>query len=129
MPGGFAGGRRTHAGQLVAVGLAGVLIGAILGGGVVAVGGALWNRVHGHYYRVSYENQDPRAGRGPWERPFGRRFGEDIPPGVGQLPRFCQRTDTGFRCDMPGPGSPMAPSAPTPPTAPKPLTPIPSPTS
>lgn len=122
----FGGPLRGHRGQLVAVGLAGALIGALVGGGAVAIGDSLRNH-DGHYYRVSDERRAPGDMRQRGDGPFGHRFGA---PGQGprsnRMPPSCERTDNGFRCERPGPGAGGAPLPPGWPRTPAQPSPAPS---
>ncbi|MBO3744493.1 hypothetical protein J5X84_00340 [Streptosporangiaceae bacterium NEAU-GS5] len=97
---GFGGFARSRAAQLIVAGL----VGAIVGGGVVAAVAGAWDRANTR--RVVFDEGGPR-GRFPLDRGPYRIPG----PGPGGN---CQRTDTGFRCDFTQP-TPAPPSAaPTP---------------
>jgi len=84
---------RGHAGQLVAVGVAAAIVGALLGGGVVAVTGMVWDRSHAG---TTWIGGDDR------QRSFPRGFGQDVPQGENGLPPWCRQTDDGVRCQVPG---------------------------
>ncbi|WP_285708071.1 hypothetical protein [Microtetraspora sp. NBRC 16547] len=90
--GAFARGR---GGQLIVAGL----IGAIIGGGAVAVGTAIWDR--GQVYDATLE-RGYGDGRNPLDRSFGQRQGPSELQD--QLSRYCKRTETGFRCELPRSG-------------------------
>ncbi|WP_182882740.1 hypothetical protein [Microbispora sp. H10949] len=92
-PGGL-GGRLTErlprgqTGRLITVGIASALVGALLGGGVVAATGLIWDEAHAGASREAGGDQDglfPRGGNLPG--------GED-----GRLPQWCRRTETGIVC-------------------------------
>ncbi|GII30939.1 hypothetical protein [Planotetraspora mira] len=82
------------------VGLVCAVVGALFGGGVVAVGDVLWHRFHGPHYGVVWSNPDQGPRRMPGDGQNGRRFGQDQPSDG--LSGFCRRTDEGIRCDGPG---------------------------
>ncbi|GIH48119.1 hypothetical protein SAMN05421833_108140 [Microbispora rosea] len=84
---------RGHAGQLVAVGVASAIVGALLGGGIVAVTGMVWDRADAGTSWVG--GNDP-------QRFFPRGFGQDAPQGQDGLPPWCRQTDAGVRCQAPG---------------------------
>ncbi|KAA9374031.1 MULTISPECIES: hypothetical protein [Microbispora] len=64
------------------------LVGALLGGGVVAATGLIWDQTHAGASRVAGGDQDGLL-------PRGRSLpgGED-----GRLPQWCQRTENGIIC-------------------------------
>jgi hypothetical protein len=102
-PGGAFGASRprpTDTNRLVIVGLVCAVVGALFGGGVVAVGDALWHRFHGPRYGVVWSNPDQGPRRMPRDGQNGPRFGQDR-PSDDQF-RFCRWTEAGFRCDGPG---------------------------
>ncbi|WP_204047869.1 hypothetical protein [Microbispora siamensis] len=84
---------RGHAGQLVAVGVASAIVGALLGGGIVAVTSMVWDRVDAG---TSWD-----AG-GDRQRFFPRGYGQDVPQSQDNLPPWCRQTDAGVRCQAPG---------------------------
>ncbi|MEU8177012.1 hypothetical protein AB0C14_29415 [Microbispora hainanensis] len=83
---------RGHAGQLVAVGVASAIVGALLGGGVVALTGMVWDRSHAG---TTWIGGDDR------QRFFPPGFGQDVPQGQNGLPPWCRQTDAGVRCQVP----------------------------
>ncbi|MBP2705261.1 hypothetical protein JOL79_15700 [Microbispora sp. RL4-1S] len=52
-----------------------MLAGILIGGGAVAVGGAVWHRLHPDDYGMSWDNRGP-AVPGPYGGPFERRPGD-----------------------------------------------------
>ncbi|MBE3013344.1 hypothetical protein IL992_29810 [Microbispora sp. NEAU-D428] len=84
---------RGHAGQLVAVGLASAIVGALLGGGIVAVTGMVWDRAAAG---TSWD------GGGDRQRFFPRGYGQDAPQSQDNLPPWCRQTEAGVRCQAPG---------------------------
>ncbi|WP_067174122.1 hypothetical protein [Microtetraspora niveoalba] len=88
--GAFARGR---GGQLIVAGL----IGAVIGGGTVGVGTALWNRDGGYGATLDNGYQD-----GPWNRPYGG--GQRLKDLQDQLSQLCRPTEGGFRCELPRSG-------------------------
>ncbi|MEU6429085.1 hypothetical protein ABZ860_24580 [Microbispora sp. NPDC046973] len=84
---------RGHAGQLVAVGVASAIVGALLGGGIVAVTSMVWDRAGAG---TSWD------GGGDRQRFFPRGYGQDAPQAQDGLPPWCRQTDAGVRCQAPG---------------------------
>lgn len=92
--------RRLPAGQngrLVAVGVASAVVGALVGGGIVAATGLVWDRV-GDHQRVSRDAGVGQDGNGLFPRGFGQDDDLRSDPG----PRWCRRTETGIQCQAPG---------------------------
>ncbi|WP_432931132.1 hypothetical protein ACQPZZ_10450 [Microbispora sp. CA-135349] len=78
----------------MAVGIASALIGALLGGGVVAVTGMVWDRAHAG---MSWDAGSDR------QRLFPRGYNQDAPQSQDDfLPPWCRRTEAGVRCQAPG---------------------------
>ncbi|MFF3666862.1 hypothetical protein [Microtetraspora malaysiensis] len=92
---GFGAFARGRGGQFIVAGL----IGAILGGGAVAVGTAIWNQEHA--YSAPFEN-GYLDGRGQRDRSFGG--GQRMKDLQEQLSQLCQQTESGFRCAVPRSG-------------------------
>jgi hypothetical protein len=103
----FAEFVRSRPGQLLAAGL----LGAIIGGGVVAAVTTAWDRAH--VRQVVFDEGGSRSGRVPLgPGPYFR--GPDTGPFGPGSQGSCTRTDTGFRCEFSQP----KPDVPTPQASP-----------
>ncbi|MGW5264284.1 hypothetical protein ACWEQG_25205 [Microbispora sp. NPDC004025] len=85
---------RGHTGRLVAVGIASALVGALLGGGIVAVTAMVWGRADAG---TSWDTGGDR------QRFFPRGYGQNAPQSQDDLlPPWCRSTEAGVRCQAPG---------------------------
>ncbi|WP_211590172.1 hypothetical protein [Microbispora sp. H11081] len=85
---------RGQTGRLVTVGIASALVGALLGGGIVAVTAMAWDRADA---RASWDVGGDR------QRFFPRGYDQGVPQSQSNpLPPWCRSTEAGVRCQAPG---------------------------